>query len=145
MMIYMVEVSIAELRERSCILRGDNSCNVCSRLPLYPVHYIAAFYIFKVLTLLIDNNIRVPESDLRKINRTSVPLNDKNGGFLVTLEVFHHLHCLNQLRKHAYYEYYYPDINKWNSTTRFIHVNHCIENLRRVLMCQADVSLVVSY
>ncbi|KAJ3497002.1 hypothetical protein NLG97_g2235 [Lecanicillium saksenae] len=92
--------------------------------------------------LLKYHNIRVPKSDLDKINRTSIPLDDEEGGHLVTLEAFHHLHCLNQLRQQIYHEYYYPGVNEWNSTKRFLHVDHCIDILRQVLMCQGDVSLV---
>ncbi|KAI1381360.1 tat pathway signal sequence [Hypoxylon crocopeplum] len=92
--------------------------------------------------LLQYHNIRVPESDLRRINRTSLPLNDDDGGFLVTLDVFHQLHCLNQLRQQIYHEYYYPGVDNWNTSKRFEHVDHCIDVLRQVLMCQGDVSLL---
>ncbi|KAI1400213.1 tat pathway signal sequence [Hypoxylon fuscum] len=92
--------------------------------------------------LLQYHNIRVPESDLRRINRTSLPLNDEDGGFLVTLEVFHQLHCLNQLRQQIYHDYYYPAVENWNSSKRFEHVDHCVDLLRQVLMCQGDVSLL---
>ncbi|KAF4620114.1 hypothetical protein G7Y89_g14709 [Cudoniella acicularis] len=90
--------------------------------------------------LLQYHNIRVPESDLRKINRTSLPLNDEAGGYLVTLDVFHQIHCLNQLRQQIYHEYYYP--TEWNSTKRFMHADHCVDLLRQVLMCRGDVSLL---
>ncbi|KAI0137816.1 tat pathway signal sequence [Hypoxylon sp. NC0597] len=92
--------------------------------------------------LLQYHNIRVPQSDLRKINRTSLPLNDEGGGYLVTLEVYHQLHCLNQLRQQIYHEYYYPGVDNWNTSKRFEHVDHCVDVLRQVLMCQGDVSLL---
>ncbi|OAA72476.1 hypothetical protein ISF_01549 [Cordyceps fumosorosea ARSEF 2679] len=81
--------------------------------------------------LLKYHNIRVPKSDLDKINRTSLPLEDDEGGHLVTLEAFHHLHCLNQLRQQIYHEYYYPGVGEWNSTKRFSHVDHCVDILRQ--------------
>ncbi|KAK0636392.1 hypothetical protein B0T17DRAFT_571227, partial [Bombardia bombarda] len=83
-------------------------------------------------------NIRVQDEDLRKINRTSVPLNDEKGGYLVTLDVFHELHCLNQLREQVYREYY-PD--KHSKAKQLEHVDHCLDLLRQVVMCHGDVSL----
>ncbi|KAH6666765.1 tat pathway signal sequence [Halenospora varia] len=90
--------------------------------------------------LLQYHNIRVQESTLHKINRTSLPLNDEAGGFLVTLDVFHQIHCLNQVRQQIYHEHYYPE--EWNSTKRFMHADHCIDLLRQVLMCRGDISLL---
>ncbi|KAL7806874.1 tat pathway signal sequence [Trichoderma gracile] len=88
--------------------------------------------------LLKNGNTRVSAADLAKINRTSVPLNDEQGGFLVTLDVYHELHCLNILREQIYREHY-PD--KHDHRTQFQHVDHCIDLLRQVLMCHGDVSM----
>jgi len=90
--------------------------------------------------LLQYHNIRATESDLHKINRTSLPLNDEAGGYLVTLDVFHQIHCLNQLRQQVYHEHYYPE--DWNSPKRMMHADHCIDLLRQVLMCRGDLSLL---
>ena len=93
------------------------------------------------LTLLPDSivqNSRVYEKDLVAINRTSVPLSDEKGGYLVTLDVFHQLHCLNIIRQGAYIEYY-PERraeSDWD-----IHVDHCVDTLREVLMCHGDIAL----
>ncbi|ETS88115.1 hypothetical protein PFICI_01943 [Pestalotiopsis fici W106-1] len=83
-------------------------------------------------------NTRVQAEDLERINRTSVPLNDAEGGFLVNLNVFHHLHCLNKIRKQLYNDYY----QDWHSpSAQLEHVNHCIEYLRQVVMCNADITM----
>jgi hypothetical protein len=57
---------------------------------------------------------------------------------LVTLEVHHQLHCLNQIREQVYREYY-PD--KHSKEKQFQHVDHCIDALRMALMCHGDVSM----
>lgn len=67
-----------------------------------------------------------------------MPLNDDEGGYLVTLDVFHELHCLNTLRKYIYRESY-PDMH--TEDAQIEHVDHCIDLLRQVLMCHADISL----
>ncbi|KIN09126.1 hypothetical protein OIDMADRAFT_23838 [Oidiodendron maius Zn] len=53
------------------------------------------------------------------------------GGWTGTLDMFHCLHCLNQLRK-ALRRDYYPE-EKYRGT---VHQLHCIDHLRQVIMCQ---------
>ncbi|KAF5019107.1 hypothetical protein F66182_8876 [Fusarium sp. NRRL 66182] len=85
-----------------------------------------------------DNNLRVQKGDLQKANITSVPLNDEEGGYLATLDVFHTLHCINKVRK-SYYSDYYHDPNP--IADQQAHFDHCIDLLRQVIMCHGDVSL----
>lgn len=69
---------------------------------------------------------------------TSVPLSDAKGGYLVTLDVYHTLHCVNRARKALYPAYYAspnrPEVDR-------AHVEHCLDLLRQVLMCHGDVAL----
>jgi hypothetical protein len=91
-----------------------------------------------LLTIFSDNNLRVQKADLEKANLTSVPLRDAAGGYLVTLDVFHSLHCVNKVRK-SYYSDYYHDPNPIADQQE--HFDHCIDLLRQVIMCHGDVSL----
>lgn len=84
------------------------------------------------------SNIRVQQDDLSRINRTSVPLNDSQGGFYATIDVFHELHCLNVIREQVYREYY-P--TRHSKRDQLEHANHCIDLLRQTLMCHGDVAL----
>ncbi|KXL47457.1 hypothetical protein M433DRAFT_77003, partial [Acidomyces richmondensis BFW] len=57
------------------------------------------------------------------------------------LEVFHQLHCLNTIRQYLdidHYKVHFPGTELENRA----HVDHCIDILRQVLMCQADISVV---
>ncbi|EMD91266.1 hypothetical protein COCC4DRAFT_155203 [Bipolaris maydis ATCC 48331] len=54
------------------------------------------------------------------------------GGFTGTLDLFHCLHCLNQLRK-ALRRDIYPE-EKYRG---MVHQYHCIDHLRQVIQCQA--------
>lgn len=85
-----------------------------------------------------DNNLRLHEEDLEKANVTSVHLNDEQGGYLATLDVFHTLHCVNKIRK-MYYSGYYHDPNPLADQQE--HFDHCIDLLRQVIMCHGDISL----
>ncbi|CAJ0547070.1 Ff.00g016970.m01.CDS01 [Fusarium sp. VM40] len=79
--------------------------------------------------LLHYNNLRVEKEDLEKANTTSVPLHDSQGGYLVTLDVFHTLHCVNKIRK-SYYSDYYHDPNPL--ADQHEHFDHCIDLLRQM-------------
>ncbi|KAI4141043.1 MAG: hypothetical protein L6R39_005532 [Caloplaca ligustica] len=79
--------------------------------------------------------------------------------YIVVLSVFHHLHCLNAVRKGLYY--FFDDW--WNSTYNSFtifpgikdqhseedmeaavpqvwHLDHCIDSLRQAIMCASDLS-----
>lgn len=66
---------------------------------------------------------------------------------MVQLDVWHELHCLNDLRKVLYPEVYggldalkldNGTINR--ETDMFRHWDHCVDSIRQTLMCHADVS-----
>ncbi|KAG1856641.1 hypothetical protein DFJ58DRAFT_784249 [Suillus subalutaceus] len=61
------------------------------------------------------------------------------GGFMVTVEAYHQLHCLNLLRKASWPEYYVPTDPP--EVVR-MHFDHCIEMIRQNIMCNADVTMI---
>ncbi|EPE30042.1 hypothetical protein GLAREA_13090 [Glarea lozoyensis ATCC 20868] len=75
---------------------------------------------------------------------------DQGGGFFANVEVLHHLHCLNLLRKasHFSYEYYHsqgegPFAN--DDEVIWLHFGHCLDILRQQLMCSAGVGVFGQY
>ncbi|KAL1591915.1 hypothetical protein SLS60_011507 [Paraconiothyrium brasiliense] len=74
------------------------------------------------------------------------PVPDGKGGYIAMLEVFHMLHCLDELRKALFYnwDYYSADYLAHNATSSIIqnHHDHCVDALRMSLMCSADVTPV---
>ncbi|KAI3401067.1 hypothetical protein diail_778 [Diaporthe ilicicola] len=85
------------------------------------------------------------------VSRGAVKYSDENGGqYMALLEAVHQLHCLNVVRMYTWRDYYEKPENKpveftdQESTVR-LHVDHCIDMLRQVLMCQADVGIVPFY
>ncbi|KAL7917021.1 hypothetical protein ACQKWADRAFT_307810 [Trichoderma austrokoningii] len=65
------------------------------------------------------------------------------GGYMASLEATHQLHCVDLLRKFSYREYYadksapFGDPNKLRT-----HIDHCIEMLRQVIMCNGDLHII---
>ncbi|KAB5563094.1 hypothetical protein GE09DRAFT_1219675 [Coniochaeta sp. 2T2.1] len=81
----------------------------------------------------------ISEEEAKKLAYPTVhEMETKN--YLVELEVFHQLHCLNDIRK-AFYPERYP--GKWPYKEDRVTINrnkHCIDILRGTLMCNADVA-----
>ncbi|ODA76826.1 hypothetical protein RJ55_07342 [Drechmeria coniospora] len=69
------------------------------------------------------------------------------GGFLVNVEGMHHLHCLNLLRKSLYFNFdRYKEMGqhafKNDDKILRLHVTHCLDTIRQVLMCNADTGVL---
>lgn len=98
---------------------------------------------------LRNSSVRVPEED--------------GGGYLAVLEAHHQMHCLDLLRQHSYHEYYavhsshyamlYAEPKKLrfhlgklnypvNKNAKLTAVDHCIEMLRQVIMCNSDMHVI---
>ncbi|KAJ8093851.1 hypothetical protein PM082_009715 [Marasmius tenuissimus] len=71
--------------------------------------------------------------DLYRFPTIRIPSDPDN--YIVALDVFHQVHCLNMLRKGLRPDYY-PPVEDW-------HVQHCIEHLRQAILCSSDVSLII--
>ncbi|KAG2419954.1 hypothetical protein HFD88_004751 [Aspergillus terreus] len=64
---------------------------------------------------------------------------------VVQIDVFHQIHCLNELRKEIHFDYYYK--NRYGDRSKapaehMIHKKHCIHILLQNLICHADVDLI---
>ncbi|KAF1970900.1 hypothetical protein BU23DRAFT_201499 [Bimuria novae-zelandiae CBS 107.79] len=103
------------------------------------------------MDLMNGYSIRVPSTSLDALNIESIPLNDDSGDVWVSMNVYHHLHCLDSIRhqvagigcknphdpaaNHTEHsemvdEQYFPP-----------HIDHCIETLRKRLICQPDLGV----
>ncbi|KAK7966833.1 uncharacterized protein PG986_001110 [Apiospora aurea] len=72
---------------------------------------------------------------------------EHGGGYFVNVEGLHHLHCLNLLRKGLWYNYeYYRALGlhafKNEEPILQLHVSHCLDTLRQVLMCNVDTGVL---
>ncbi|KAH8591205.1 hypothetical protein B0O99DRAFT_675382 [Bisporella sp. PMI_857] len=79
------------------------------------------------LTPEMNKTLKFPTQPKSKIDSTPI----------IQLDVFHQLHCLNAIRNIVY------GTNIWyNSDDRQdqIHIDHCIDYLRQVIMCHSDVT-----
>ncbi|KAI3612864.1 hypothetical protein WG66_005458 [Moniliophthora roreri] len=92
------------------------------------------------------NKISKDDADQLPVKTVRIPSDPDH--YVVALDVYHQLHCLNLIRKAFYWDYYHklhpgPVIN--SSISEEEHVPHCIEHLRQSIVCASDVSAIVWY
>ncbi|KAI1202983.1 hypothetical protein F5X97DRAFT_342899 [Nemania serpens] len=69
------------------------------------------------------------------------------GKYIVELEVFHLLHCVNSIRKTIYperypdYALYHPNGTRTSLDIR--HIEHCIDRLRQTVQCASNVGTII--
>ena len=84
---------------------------------------------------------------------TAVKFNDDFGlggeTYAGRLDVFHQIHCLDALRREAYWDYYYA--HKYpggvNSTSALhkLHLSHCVYYLLQNIMCAGNVDIYTHF
>lgn len=80
--------------------------------------------------------------------RSKVRFPDKiGGGYMVSIEASHQMHCVNLLRKASWAEYYGPIDTSFQASPEILrmHLDHCVEMLRQNIMCHADVTMISWY
>lgn len=79
-----------------------------------------------------------------KLPNATTPFNEDPSHYIVTLDVFHQLHCLNMMRKLVYPDAYPKDLTSGSAESKdnVVHFEHCYEQLRQSLQCHSDVSTI---
>ncbi|KAJ7694807.1 hypothetical protein B0H17DRAFT_1056873 [Mycena rosella] len=81
---------------------------------------------------------QIPKSQAVLLPNKTHPIPGDEENYIVELDVFHNLHCLNMIRKRIHSDYY-PDSLKMEIS----HMDHCIDWVRQSLMCAGDTSVIV--
>ncbi|KAL2014511.1 hypothetical protein VTN00DRAFT_2036 [Thermoascus crustaceus] len=92
--------------------------------------------------LLQYSNVWVSGEELRKINKTSIPIPGEEDKYWVELSVVHELHCIKRLRQFWHQDYYFANISAEDRRLNWLHTDHCLEILRQSVMCHADISMI---
>ncbi|PPR03482.1 hypothetical protein CVT26_007888 [Gymnopilus dilepis] len=82
--------------------------------------------------------MKIPRSEAILLPNKTYPIKDEPGYYLGGLDVFHQLHCLNNVRRALHRDRYADDTDLDDE-----HVSHCIDTIRQSLMCNADTSVNV--
>ncbi|KAI0147544.1 hypothetical protein GGR57DRAFT_515806 [Xylariaceae sp. FL1272] len=101
------------------------------------------------------HEVLIDEEKLSALNR-SLATNPANAevsgrsGYRANIEVFHQLHCLNLIRQYTwfqagkYHDHPPSTLAVGSDVARRMHVDHCIETVRLALICNADVTPMIS-
>ncbi|KAF4624107.1 hypothetical protein G7Y89_g14064 [Cudoniella acicularis] len=92
--------------------------------------------------LLYYKNVRVSGDDLRRINKTSIPVPGEEDSYWAALSMMHELHCVKRLRQFIYQEYYFATLTEEEKRLNTLHTDHCLEILRQGVICRGDIALV---
>ncbi|KAB5576588.1 hypothetical protein GE09DRAFT_1053927 [Coniochaeta sp. 2T2.1] len=79
-----------------------------------------------------------------KLPNATTPTAWDSSQYMVELDVFHQLHCLNALRKLVYPREFPMDLTSSSDEAldNVYHLEHCYDQLRQSLQCSADISTI---
>ncbi|KAH8750910.1 hypothetical protein BGZ57DRAFT_1010239 [Hyaloscypha finlandica] len=89
--------------------------------------------------LLIAREMGLYESEAGEL--AEYTLKNSRGNYIISLHVSHSLHCVNMLRRHVDFEYYYGNGSSIPSFYR-LHLDHCLDHLRQTVECSSDLTPV---
>ncbi|KAG1740975.1 hypothetical protein EDB19DRAFT_1707136 [Suillus lakei] len=70
---------------------------------------------------------------------------EHGGGYMATIETTHQLHCVDLLRRASWGDHSYHHGGHHETPEIFRnHLDHCIEMLRQVTMCNGDVNMITN-
>ncbi|MCJ1355240.1 MAG: hypothetical protein MMC33_005231 [Icmadophila ericetorum] len=87
-----------------------------------------------------DRDFLITEAEAKELWPNDYPVHwhHEKGGYLVGLDMFHTLHCVNNIRRLFYPEYYV--VPESANEAKMIHFGHCIEQIRQYVMCAGDMT-----
>jgi len=89
---------------------------------------------------------KIPKNEADQLINTTYELPDTEGEHVVSIEVFHQLHCLNIIRRSMLYPEYFPGRSMFGHDGEknhgaVVHADHCIDRLRQGLMCSSNLAV----
>ncbi|KAK1494449.1 hypothetical protein CABS01_11465 [Colletotrichum abscissum] len=93
----------------------------------------------------------IGEADVRQLGKdprvaVKIPedLGYGSGAYIAQTEVFHHLHCLDMLRREVSYEHYYEPKEgpRPGGAQHQAHIGHCFDILAQAIKCTGSVDMI---
>ncbi|KAI5195620.1 hypothetical protein AUEXF2481DRAFT_6992 [Aureobasidium subglaciale EXF-2481] len=102
------------------------------------------------VVLMDGESVKFAGFDLAKLVKAPANWTTRTGDlYPVQIDVFHQIHCLDEVRKQMHAWHYYPELNssgfaqKTSPTFQhWQHKNHCLSILLQNIICHADLDMV---
>lgn len=87
---------------------------------------------------------QIPAGLAARLPNATTPTAWDPDSYMIELDVFHQLHCLNLLRKLVYPQTFPMDLTSGSEEAQdnVYHMEHCYDQLRQSLQCSSDVSTI---
>lgn len=94
--------------------------------------------------IITADEVRRIGKDPRTVAKAPPFLGYGDEAYVAGVDVFHHIHCLNFIRRELSYKHYWEEKEgPWpGSEVHVSHVDHCMNVLRQVLECSGSVDMV---
>jgi hypothetical protein len=86
---------------------------------------------------------KIPRDQASQLVNLTINIPGEEDQYLIGLDVFHQLHCLDNVRKGLWPDRYKPEDymgGQGMSLLSDIHLDHCVDQIRQALMCASDLS-----
>ncbi|KAJ7139730.1 hypothetical protein C8R44DRAFT_867842 [Mycena epipterygia] len=83
---------------------------------------------------------KIPRNQAVRLVNKTYPILGEPTTYMLALDVFHELHCLDEIRKAMFPDYYPQSTTEGVNTS---HMRHCLSSLRQSIMCTSDISTIV--
>ncbi|KAL9622777.1 MAG: hypothetical protein Q9160_002896 [Pyrenula sp. 1 TL-2023] len=90
--------------------------------------------------LFIHGLTRITAKEAAPMHNKTLPIPDDPEHYIVSLAVFHQLHCLNAIRFALWNQTMDEEKERLHHETDIRHLDHCVDNIRQAIMCAADIS-----
>ncbi|KAK2616237.1 hypothetical protein QQS21_000872 [Conoideocrella luteorostrata] len=87
--------------------------------------------------------ILLSKEEMRSLGHATEGAATHGNSYLALVEVFHHIHCIDFIRKYIFKEHY-PNWRNLGGPHEAVlgHVDHCIDLIRQKVLCDADVGVM---
>lgn len=85
----------------------------------------------------------IPRAQAAQLRNRTINIPSRPDHYLIGLDVFHQLHCLDNIRKALWPDRYAASEHMGGQGMSLLsrkHVDHCIDQLRQSVMCQSDLT-----
>ncbi|KAI9734739.1 MAG: hypothetical protein M1818_006726 [Claussenomyces sp. TS43310] len=90
--------------------------------------------------LILRGLTRISAEEAAPMHNKTIPIPDDPEHYIISLAVFHQLHCLNAVRYAVWNETMDAEKERLHRETEVYHLDHCIDLIRQALMCAADIT-----